>query len=188
MWLQPGKTEHCLLLIAVTGSWIGTDFNVEQGESGPGTLLKNTFMTFCVVDFGVGRMWTRSMSILLRQAWDLGPSLQCLHLDTLLLEHKIQRNYMGLKMAVCMCSWNKSWTKRYKKTNNSVAISEELGAKELGVGSKNRVLCMSPCTQHHKGVGRPPKPPLRPTSRHSPTLTHLRNEHTPHQRVSKGTC
>ena len=84
---------------------------------------------------------------MLRQAWDLGPftaAQQCLNLDTLLLEHKIQRNYMGLKIAVCMCSWNKFWNKRYKKTENSAAISEELGAKELGVGSKNRVLCMSP--------------------------------------------
>lgn len=87
------------------------------------------------------------MAILLRQAWDLGrftAVLQCLNLDTLLLEHKIQRNYMGLTIAVCMCSWNKFWTTRYKKTENSAAISEELGAKELGVGSKNRVLCMSP--------------------------------------------
>ena len=51
---------------------------------------------------------------------------------------------MGLKIAVGMCSWNKFWTKRYKKTENSEAISEELGAKELGVGSKNRVLSMPP--------------------------------------------
>ena len=75
---------------------------------------------------------------------------------------------MGLKIAVGMCSWNKFWTKRYKKTENSEAISEELGAKELGVGSKNRVLCMSPCTQYHKGAGRPPKPPLQPTIRTLP--------------------
>ena len=28
----------------MTGSWIGTDFNLEQGESGPGTWLKNTLI------------------------------------------------------------------------------------------------------------------------------------------------
>lgn len=66
-----------------------------------------------------------------------------------------------------MCSWNKFWTKRYKKTENSVA-TEELGAKELGVGSKNRVLCVSPCTQYHTGQADHLSHPLQPTLRTLP--------------------
>ena len=42
------------------------------------------------------------------------------------------------------------------------AISEEPGAKKTGVGSKGKVLHMSPCTGQHQEVDKPPKPPLQP--------------------------
>ena len=47
----------------------------------------------------------------MRQAWDLRP-FAAVHLDT--WSYKIQRNYMGLKIAVCMGSWGKFYTKRHK--------------------------------------------------------------------------
>lgn len=41
--------------------------------------------------------------------WD--PLLQCLSLDKVSSSHKIQRNYKGLKIAVCTHNWDKFWTK-----------------------------------------------------------------------------
>ena len=65
--------------------------------------------------------------------WDLGPSaavLQSLYLTHLSSSNKRQRDYMGLKIALCMRSWGKFWTKRYKeKKKHPTAISEERGAK-----------------------------------------------------------
>ena len=52
----------------------------------------------------------------MRQVGTWDPLLQCLHLDKHLLSYKIQRNYKGLKIYACLCSWGKSSMKRYKKT------------------------------------------------------------------------
>ena len=48
----------------------------------------------------------------------LGPETLCCWAGTWtnISSSKIQRNYMGLKIAVCMPSWGKLWTTRYKKT------------------------------------------------------------------------
>ena len=47
-------------------------------------------------------------------AWDVGPFAAVL--PCLRLVNKIQGNYKGLKITACMHSWDKKWTKRYKKT------------------------------------------------------------------------
>ena len=39
--------------------------------------------------------------------WDLGLSTAVLMPDKYLLERQIQRNYKGLKISVCVCSWGK---------------------------------------------------------------------------------
>ena len=77
----------------------------------------------------------------MRQAgtWDLGPFAAVLGPGTLCcsactwtnisLSNKIQRNYKGLIITACMCSWGKFWTTRYKKTKNPTATSGDLGAK-----------------------------------------------------------
>ena len=58
-----------------------------------------------------------------RQAGTWDPLLHCLHL------HRIQRNSKGLKITVCMCTWGKLGTTRYKKDQNPTATSEDLRAK-----------------------------------------------------------
>ena len=40
--------------------------------------------------------------------------------------------------------------------------------QKQGVGSKSSVLCVTPCTEHHQRVGKPPKPPV---PGHTLTLT-----------------
>jgi len=32
---------------------------------------------------------------------------------------------VGVKITMCICSWSKFWTKKYKKTENPTATSEE---------------------------------------------------------------
>ena len=64
--------------------------------------------------------------------WDLGPRTLCCSACTwtnVSSSNKIQRNYKGLKITVCMCSWGRLWTKRYKETKSTTATSEEPGAK-----------------------------------------------------------
>ena len=56
--------------------------------------------------------------------WDA--FLQCSHLDS--SSNRIQRNYKGLKITACMCSWGKLWT-RYKKAKTQLPPLEEPGAK-----------------------------------------------------------
>ena len=55
------------------------------------------------------------------EAWD--PSLQCLHLDTPLLQ---QLNTKKLNTS----SWGKFWATRYKKAKNPTTPSEELEQKQ----------------------------------------------------------
>ena len=78
--------------------------------------------------------------------WDrLGPGTfhcsdcTCTHL----LCDKIQINYMGLKITVCMHGWGRFWKKDPKRPKSPIATFEEPGAK-LGVGNKGRVLSMPP--------------------------------------------
>ena len=65
--------------------------------------------------------------------WDrLEPGILCCSACTwtnISSSKKIQRNCKGLKITVCIHSWGKLWTRRYKKTKTPTAISEELGAK-----------------------------------------------------------
>ena len=65
-----------------------------------------------------------------------------------------------------MLSWGNSGPKD-TKTKSPTATSEKPGAKQ-GVGSKSSVLCVTPCTEHHQRVGKPPKPPI---PGHTLTLT-----------------
>ena len=99
---------------------------------------------------------------LLMTAWDVGPFAAVL--PCLRLVNKIQGNYKGLKITACMHSWDKIWTKRYKKTKkkpNWISV-EEQGVR---AGSKSRVLCMPPCKQHHqRSGGNTPEPSLQPSA------------------------
>ena len=101
-------------------------------------------LTFCIYRGNCHSEWTSIFpfttksvhSIKLRQTgtWDLGPLLKCLHLDRCLLEQhndrkKKKKNYKGLKVTACMCSWGKLWTTKHKKTKSSTANFEKPGAK-----------------------------------------------------------
>ena len=118
--------------------------------------------------------------------WDLGPLLQGLHLDTRLLQQQIQRNYKGLKITACMRSWGKLWT-RYKKTKNPNCHVYRAQSKSRRSGARAGYAC-APCTQHHKGVGRPPKAPLRAPPDTPLPSPHIRNQLAPPRGASKGTC
>ena len=58
---------------------------------------------------------------------------------------------------MCTCSWGKFWTKDTKRPKK--AQLPVLKSWEQKQGTAH-----APCTQHHKGVGKPPQPPLRPDS------------------------
>ena len=67
---------------------------------------------------------------------------------------------MRLKKKLCTCAVGKCWTKRYKKTENPTALSEESGAKN-GYWEQKEGLHMPPPPNTTKGVGKPPKGPLQ---------------------------
>lgn len=103
--------------------------------------------------------------------WDLGSGTLYCSVCTwasILSSHKIQRNYMELKITVCMCSWSKPWTVRYKKTKKP-------NCHFWRTRSKNRV-----CICHLHSI--PPKgwanhlKPFQPT----PAPTHKRDQLNPH--------
>ena len=103
----------------------------------------------------------------MRQAGTWDPLLKCCNACTwthLSLSNKIQRNYMGLKIIACMCSWGKLWTKRYKRPKNSTATSEEPGAK---VGYCACPLHLTP----PEGWADDLSYPSGPNPGHTPTLT-----------------
>ena len=111
--------------------------------------------------------------------WD--PLLQCLHLDKCLLEQHNTKKLWGTKnSSVHTIIWAKLWTKR-----------PQLNCYFLVRRGKSRVLAMIPAHSITKGVGRPPKPPLWPDPQtqylHLPS-PHLKDQLTPPQGASKGTC
>ena len=116
--------------------------------------------------------------------WDLGLGTLCCSAGArthLSWSNKTQRNHKGLKTTVCMCTWGKLWTTRYKKTKNPTATSEEPGAK---AGPAN-----APCTQHHLRGGRTTSasPPARPL--HAPLPSpRVRKQLAPPRGVSQGPC
>ena len=102
----------------------------------------------------------------LRRAWDLGPfaaGLQSLHLDTALLQIQNTKKLHGTKNNfVCAVQANSAPKDQERnKQTNPTAISEEAGAK-TGRREQKQGTAHAPCTQHRKGVGKPPKPRLRP--------------------------
>ena len=55
-----------------------------------------------------------------------------------------------------MHNWSKFWTKRYKaKKKKHHPTAGFLKSQKQKQGK-------APCTQHHKGMSKPPKPPLQP--------------------------
>ena len=117
--------------------------------------------------------------VAVRQAGTCDPLLQrcwaCtwIHLSS---SNKIQTNCMGLKVTACMFSWGKLRTKDTKKPENPTATFEEPGAKAKG-RQQRQGTAHAPCAHHHKGMGKPPKPPLQPDPwTHPYPHPHIRNK------------
>ena len=87
---------------------------------------------------------------------DLRQSSPRTHFSSSYITH---RNYMGLKVTIRTGSWGKFWTKRYEDKNSQLPFMKRQEQK-LGVGSKNRVLCMPLILNPIRGVSKPPKPLL----------------------------
>ena len=129
--------------------------------------------------------------------WTWGPLLQCLrqagpgalccsaytwtHVSS---SNKIQRNYRGLKITACMCSWGKFWTKRPPKTQPPLLRGwEQKPCQEQKQGTAH-----APCTQHHPWGGQSTSATLPAGPRDtSPPSPHIRNQ-LPLRGASKGTC
>ena len=87
--------------------------------------------------------------------------------------NKIQRNYKGLKITECMCSWDKVRTKDTKGPR-------EPNCHFWRVRGKSRAWCMPPALSTPKGKGGPPKTPLQRYPWIQPTLTlHKVQAHRP---------
>ena len=111
----------------------------------------------------------------MRQVGTWDPLWQCHNACTKThpsLSNKMQRNYMGLKITVCMHSWGKFWTKdkNHQKTQLPLLKSSEQVQGTV-------VLCVPPAYTTTKGVCKPPKPPLWPGP-WTHTSPHLNKEQT----------
>lgn len=99
--------------------------------------------------------------------------LQSLYLDTPLFELIIQRNYMQLKITVCMCNWGKFWTKKIqkdKKQTNQTRTTQLPFLRSWEQACK-RVLCLLPGLSTTKGWASYASHPSGPTPGHTPSLT-----------------
>ena len=117
-------------------------------------------------------------------SWDtLGPgTLDCSACTwkNISSSNKIQRNYQGLKITVCVCAHLGQLmdNKMRKDPKRPTATSEDLGAKTVPgakAGSAH-----APCTQHHRRAGQTTQaPPPDPTPGHTSTSPHVRSSPTP---------
>ena len=124
----------------------------------------------------------------LARTWD--PLLQGLHPDTPLLKQQNTKKLMGLKIPGCMLSWDKLWTKRYKKTKKAQLPLLKRREQKQGVGSKSRALRMPPAHTPPEGRADHLGHPSGPTPGSAPTLSPSKEPALPHLRepASKGTC
>ena len=106
------------------------------------------------------------------------------------LRNKIQRNYKGLKMTVCIGSWGKLQTKGFKKTKQPNCYFWRPRSKNWVLGAKAGYCACPPVLNTTKGAGTLPKPPLQPN-----LWTHPYSHSTEgtsllllNGRVSEGTC
>ena len=117
-----------------------------------------------------------NLMLLSETVWDLGPGTLCCSACTwtnVSSSNKIQRNYKGLKITVCMHSWDKLWKTRYKKTKNPTATSEVWGAK---AGYCACILHTAPPRGWAEHLSHPPSRPLDLTPFKGPAHHPLRSE------------
>ena len=85
--------------------------------------------------------------------------LQCFPLFKCLLEHQNKKTLEGSKINCVQLQLGQISDKRHKKTKKSQLPFLKSKVQKQGFKSENNV--HASCTQHPKGVGKTPKPPLR---------------------------
>ena len=124
---------------------------------------------------------------------DQGPSaaaVQCSHQDKHFLEQRIQRNYKGPKITVCMPSWGKLWARRYKTMKKPKGHFSRAESKSQASGAKAGTV-HAPSMGHHQRGGQTTKAtPLAPPLDTPLCSPHARNQLAPalREQASKGTC
>ena len=99
---------------------------------------------------GVAESWTRLRDWtelnVFETSWNQG-TLYCRASTwtNVSFSNRLQRNYKGIKITVCMQSWGKLWTIRYKKTQIQLPL---LKCPEQKQGTAH-----DPCTLHHQRGG-----------------------------------
>ena len=109
----------------------------------------------------------------MRQAWD--PLLQRCNACTwtnVSSSYKIQVNYKGLKITVCVHSWGKFWTKDTKRPKKAQLPLLKSREQKQGVGSKSGVLRMPPALNTTKWWAEHLSHPSGPTPGPIPTYPH----------------
>ena len=158
---------------------------------------------FSLLSLWAGRVggWLRQQQPAFSAPSDMGPGTLCCSAcswTNVSFGNKIQRNYKGLKIAVCVHTWDKLGTTRNKNTkkkhpktkrpnSHPTAMSEELGAKAgycscplhttPPKGWANHLSCPSDLTHGHIATLAPYKESACPPSPPRPT-----------QGANKGTC
>ena len=108
--------------------------------------------------------------------WDLKAGTWDLHRSAwnwtnFSVSNQIQRNYKGLKITVCMCSWG-NYEQDTQRPKSQLPLLRSLEQKQ---GTAH-----APCTQHHPGDGQTTSatPPARPLDLPLPSH-HIRNQLAP---------
>ena len=127
---------------------------------------------------------TRTVSV--RQAGTPDPLLQCSHLDKPFCKQQNTKKLYGTKITVCMCSWGKSWTKRYKKTKKPnchfwrARSKKRCQEQKQGTGH-------APCTPHHqRGEQNTSATPLTRSLDTCLPSPHIRNQLSPNLGSEQG--
>ena len=90
--------------------------------------------------------------LLVRQAWDWDPLLQCLYLDTPLLQQQNTKKLHGTKnncvhVPLGQIHWSKFWTQRIQRDQKpQPPFLRSLGQKQ-GFGEQNKRTMQAPCTR-----------------------------------------
>lgn len=105
---------------------------------------------------------------------------------------KIQKNYKGLKITVCMHKLGQIMGKKMhtKTKRTQPTTSEEPGKQGVGTKSRSAAHMFPACNTTHQGVGKTPKPSLWPNSwTCCPYPLHIKTSSAqPPQGNQQGTC
>ena len=127
--------------------------------------------------------------------WDLQPGTFCCSACTwtnVSSSNKLQRNYKGLKKKLQACTAGANYeqqdTKRQKKKKKTQLPLLKSREQKHGVGSKSRVLRMTPHSTQPKGWAKHLSHPFGPTPGHTPALPPHKEPARPPLGEQAGNC